>query len=121
VGRRAFPPAAGGRMGLLSWLTNLFRPRPLTRDVSRLEPAPAAPDAVEEVIDTGGGPLREKHRRRALRDPRLLPKPQPSGLLRRKRKKVLTADEARRLFGGTLRAKDRQHPDPRARGEQPGR
>jgi RNA-directed DNA polymerase len=94
-------------MGLWSWLKGLFVPGPLTRDVSRLEGDDI--DAVDEVIDTSGGPLKPQQQRRALRDKRLLPKRKSTvrAILGRKRKKVMTADEATRLFGATLRTRDR--------------
>jgi hypothetical protein len=94
-------------MGLFDWLKRLFRPAPLTRDVSRLE-SPGEADAVEEIVDVSGGPLKEGHRRKALRDGRLLPKRKGPAILRRKRKKYLPADEAKRLFASTLRTRNRQ-------------
>jgi hypothetical protein len=94
-------------MSLFAWLKRLLVRRP-NRDVSRLGGELADLDVVREVVDTSGGPLKEKHHRRALRDPRLLPKPKPLVRLRRKRRKYLSADEAKRLFGGTLRTRDRR-------------
>ena len=79
------------------------------RDVSAL------PDAGEaafkhEVIKTGG-PLKPQHRRLILRDSRLLPKPPPD-LNRRRwpappKTKYLTESEADRLFGPSLRTRNR--------------
>jgi hypothetical protein len=83
------------------------------RDVSRLDSHPGHPDqpaldVISETIDLSGGPLKEHHRRRALRDQRLLPK---SRALTRavglKRRAVMDASEARRLFGATLRTRNR--------------
>src|SRR5262249_7761884 len=60
-----------------------------------------------------GGPLKEHHCRRALRDKRLLPKikspARQLGLT--KRKKVMSAGEAERLFGGTMRTRNRNTRD----------
>lgn len=82
-------------------------PKPVTRDVSA--DADADLDAVHEVIDTSGGPLRPEHRRRALRDPRLLPKPKPKLTWPRKPKpKLMSSKEASRLFAGTLRTRNRR-------------
>jgi len=92
-------------MSIFGWLRSLFH-RPITRDVSRLD---GAGNTAEEVVDVSGGPLKEGHRRRALRDPRLLPKRQLLPFsLRLRTKKYLPADEARRLFSGTLRTRNRQ-------------
>src|SRR5687767_13070934 len=98
-------------MGLLwRWFKTLFAPK---RDISRLAPQPNAPDAdndaVQEVIDTSGGPLKQDHRRRALRDKRLLPKSKPvtRSLGLTKRKLVMSATEGARLFGGTMRTRNR--------------
>jgi hypothetical protein len=100
-------------MSLGSWLKSLFGASP-RRDISRLAPAPGgqvspAPDAAEERVDTSGGPLKEHHRRRALRDKRLLPKiKSPARQLGfTKRKKVMLVTEAERLFGGTTRTRNR--------------
>src|SRR5262245_57054191 len=93
-------------MNIVTWLRDLFRPR-VTRDVSRLEDGSDGAGAAEEVVDVSGGPLKEGHRRRALRDRRLLPKHRPAfPLLGRQR--LMTDDEARRLFGGTLRTRNRR-------------
>jgi hypothetical protein len=56
-------------------------------------------------------PLKPNHRRLALRDPRLQPKEQGKRVpwwQRRKRDKVLTEEEAKRLFGDTLRTSNRE-------------
>jgi hypothetical protein len=98
-------------MGFWEWVKGLFARKPLTRDVSRLQPTGDDANAADEVIDTSGGPLKPNHLRRALRDPRLLPKRKPkrpgvfgwSG----RRKKVMDGDEADRFFAGTLRTRDR--------------
>ena len=74
------------------------------RDVSRLERDD--PDAIRETVDTSGKPLKEGHRRRALRDPRLLPKKQPLVRLGA-RKPVFSREEARRLFSDSLRTRNR--------------
>src|SRR5262245_34942290 len=90
-------------MGLFRWLASLFRPPThLVRDVSTLETAPDKLDVTSEVIDLTGGPIKPGHRRRALHDPRLLPKRWYNPTL-----EWLTRDEARRLFAGTLRTRNR--------------
>src|SRR4051794_39793926 len=73
--------------------------RPIRRSTARLHTASdeAGADFVSEVVDTSGGPLKPEHRRRALRDPRLLPKNKARGQLRSmaslKRQKVMTKEE----------------------------
>jgi hypothetical protein len=62
-------------------------------------------------VDTSGAPLKAGHRRRALRDPRLLPKKKP--LLSvyghyGKRQKVMEAALANRLFSDSLRTCNRE-------------
>jgi retron-type reverse transcriptase len=66
-------------------------------------------DTLEERIDTSGGPLKEHHRCRALRDKRLLPKVKsPARQLGfTKKKKVMSVAESQRLFGGTMRTRNR--------------
>jgi hypothetical protein len=61
-----------------AWLKSLFGGS-RQRDISRLSSsAPGSTatnaDAIEERVDVSGGPLKEHHRRLALRDKRLLPK-----------------------------------------------
>lgn len=93
-------------MGLFDWLKGLFGKGPAKRKIAALGGEDEDLDEVLESIDLGGGPLVEHHRRRALRDRRLLPKKRP--LLRGKRKRVMSAFEARRLFGATLRTRNRK-------------
>jgi hypothetical protein len=98
-------------MGLLSLLKSLLGGSP-KRDISRLSPSSATgadADAPEETIDVSGGPLKPNHRRRALRDKRLLPKSKSVGrqLGITKRKNHMTKAEGARLFGGTLRTRNR--------------
>jgi len=84
------------------------------RDISRLstsvtgQPLDGA-DAVEERVSVSGGPLKEHHRRLALRDKRLLPKVKsPARQLGfTRKKKVMSVAEAERLFGGTMRTRNR--------------
>jgi RNA-directed DNA polymerase len=97
----------------VSWVKSLFGQGPRTREVTRLSSSPGAPldasgrvaDIVTEEVVTKG-PLKEKHRRLVKRDPRLLPKPSQA-LAWGKRKKVMSAGEAKRLFSGTLRTRNR--------------
>jgi retron-type reverse transcriptase len=91
-------------LGLFEWARRFFGGRP-RRDVTRL-PGIDDADAVSETIDVSGGPLKPHHRRRALRDPRLLPKA-IRHTVRGKRRRVLARDEADRLFAGTLRTTNR--------------
>ena len=100
-------------MSLGAWIKSLFGGA-RQRDISRLSPAATGPGstgagAAEELVDVSGGPLKEQHRRRALRDKRLLPKVKsPARQLGfTKRKKVMPVTEAERLFGGTMRTRNR--------------
>ena len=99
-------------MSLGGWIKSLFGIAP-KRDISRLDSGASGQtpelDAIEERIDTSGGPLKEHHRRRALRDRRLLPKAKsPTRVLGlTKKKNVMSVTEAERLFGGTMRTRNR--------------
>src|SRR5215469_9434861 len=113
-------------MSLGAWIRSLFGGS-RKRDISRLVPAPAADGAesagagaAEELVDVSGGPLKQNHRRRALRDKRLLPKVKsPARQLRLvKHKKIMTAAEADRLFSDTMRTRNRQCRDLLADEEQ---
>ncbi|HEU0158405.1 MAG TPA: reverse transcriptase family protein [Hyphomicrobiaceae bacterium] len=79
------------------------------RDVSGLANSGEAAFKVE-VIKTGG-PLKPHHRRLVLRDNRLLPKPPPDPHRRRwpppAKVKLLSEAEADRLFGPSLRTRNR--------------
>lgn len=85
-------------------------PPPARRDVSRLVGERESLDLVEETVEDEGQPHKEHHRRRTLRDPRLLPKSKPPAIVwpRPKRERVMSADEANRLFAPTLRTRDRR-------------
>jgi RNA-directed DNA polymerase len=109
-------------MSLGAWLKSLFGGSP-KRDISRLGPQhadSAATSEIEERIDLSRGPLKEHHRRRALRDKRLLPKiKSPARQLGiGKKKKILDRVEADRLFSGTLRTRNRNLRDLLADEEQ---
>jgi retron-type reverse transcriptase len=96
---------------IFDWLKSLFGGA-RKRDISRLAPvADTSPGAgaVDELVNVSGGPLKEQHRRRALRDKRLLPKVKSPArhIGFTKRKKVMTAEEAGRLFGATMRTRNR--------------
>lgn len=97
-------------MGLFSWLRSLFTTPAPRRNVSGL----AGTDAgdVEELVDTSGGPLKPHHRRRAIRDKRLLPKTKPKidprVWPRPKKPQVMPAEEANRLFAATMRTRNRE-------------
>lgn len=91
-------------VGFIDWFKGLFRPREVTRDVSGLDATSGDLDQRVERVDTRGGPLRPQGRRRALRDPRLLPKPPSAKKVRaKKRPRLFTRSEATRLFSATLR------------------
>lgn len=90
-------------MSLWSFLRGLFAPRSVTRKIATL--APKDLDAVSETV-TVGGPVKPLHRRLALRDPRLLPK-RSKHTLTGKRRRVMSRDEARRLFSSSLRTRNR--------------
>lgn len=84
------------------------RRRPPLRDRSRLA-HPEDDDAradTTEVVDTSGAPLKEQHLRRAWRDARLLPKRKRGW--NENRPKLMSRDEATRLFTGTLLTRDRR-------------
>ncbi len=99
-------------MSLGGWIKSLFGVIP-KRDVSRLATLSASTaeslDIVEERIESSGGPIKEHHLRRALRDKRLLPKAKsPARQFRLiKKKNVMSVTDAERLFGGTLRTRNR--------------
>jgi RNA-directed DNA polymerase len=97
-------------VGLIQWFLNLFRRKPARRDVSRLGGDDQSLDHVEETVVSDGAPLNPAHRRRAVRDPRLLPKPRRKLSVwgGPKPARVMSADEARRLFSATLRTKNRE-------------
>ncbi|AKQ64613.1 Retron-type RNA-directed DNA polymerase [Myxococcus hansupus] len=91
----------------LSWLKARFT-RPVTRSTTGLDaPVDAQGRRVDVVSETVvmSGPLKPGHLRQIHRDARLLPKPQrrytPG------RAKWMPAAEARRLFSGTLRTRNR--------------
>jgi retron-type reverse transcriptase len=100
-------------MSIFKWIRSLFRAT-RKRDIARLAPAAsgkdqAADEPLEEEIDLSTGPLKAHHLRRAIRDKRLLPKIKSPGrrLGLTKRKQVMTAAEASRLFSSTMRTRNR--------------
>src|SRR6187402_3169634 len=113
-------------MSLGGWIKSLLGGS-RKRDISRLgtsatgQPLVDA-EAVEERVSVNGGPLKEHHRRLALRDQRLLPKAKPKlknySWPRPKKPKVMSMDEATRLFAGTLRTKNRKLRDLRSDDDQ---
>jgi hypothetical protein len=74
----------------------------------------------QEIIASSNEPLKPGHRRRALRDPRLLPKPKPTARVWpwTKKQRILSRSEADRLFSSTLRTRDRAIRDLAADPEQ---
>jgi hypothetical protein len=95
-----------GQWHLAAW-TWTKAPR---RDVSALAGSGEAGFKRETIVVKG--PLKPEHRRLALRDQRLLPKPPPQDasqrfLRRRQKSKYLTESEADRLFGPSLRTRNR--------------
>src|SRR3954467_8085573 len=97
-------------MGLFALIKSLFGGKP-KRDISRLAPGEDAgpADAVTELVDVSGGPLKQNGHRRALRDKRLLPKSKSVSrqLGFTKRKAIMPKREADRLFAGTMRTRNR--------------
>jgi RNA-directed DNA polymerase len=86
----------------------LDRHRLPPRDISRLDRDDDDDASAEltERIDLSGAPLKEHHLRRGWRDKRLLPK-RKRGWDEPKPPKVMSIDEATRLFAGTLRTRNR--------------
>jgi len=100
-------------MSLGGWIKSIFGGS-RRRDIARLSTSATGQglegsDAVEEKVSASGGPLKEHHRRLALRDQRLLPKiKSPARQLGfTKKKRVMSVAEADRLFGGTMRTRNR--------------
>lgn len=95
-------------IGLLDILKKILFPPP-KRDVSLVGTIGEDEiDLVEETVDMSGGPLKEHHLRRALRDRRLLPKKKPQiRLYPRRRRTLMTSDDAGRLFSSTMRTHNR--------------
>jgi RNA-directed DNA polymerase len=98
-------------LGLISAIKKFFG-GVKDRDVSGLAreaESSASLDAVQEVVDLSGGPLKEGHLRRALRDKALLPKAKSVGrtLGITKRKSWMSREDADRMFGGTHRTRNR--------------
>lgn len=108
-------------MSVLNWLRSLIGSRPIERDVSGLSVG-AVDDAATtklETISLDASPLKPGSLRRVIRDPRLLPKLKPTtGFFGRKKKPVLSRDEADRLFSATIRTRDRSIRDLAADVEQ---
>jgi len=101
LGALAVPVARG------AWF-RLFPPRP-RREAPPREGEQPDLDPVQETIDDEGQPLKPGHRRRILRDPRLLPKsPPPKNIWPRPKRVPMPGDEARRLFSATLRTRNRR-------------
>ena len=94
-------------MSLFAWLKHKLLGTVPARDVSRLETSGAAVDTLAETVDLKGGPLKPGHRRRALRDRRLLPKV-AAPIRFGKRTPILSAAFAARFFSATFRSRDRR-------------
>lgn len=92
-------------MSFWDWVKQTFLGQPPARDVSRLSPEQ---EAISEKVDVSGGPLKPGHRRRALRDPRLLPKARPPV---GKKPREMSMAEAERLFSTSLRTRNRHRRD----------
>ena len=95
-------------MSLFGWLKHTLLGTTPARDVSQLETGANALDTLTEQVDTSGGPLKPQHRRLALRDKRLLPKPPAPPIRLRKRKPILTGRDAARWFSKTFLTRNRQ-------------
>lgn len=96
--------------GLLARLRRLLglpeRRERLRADALQAGAAGRPADAVHEEIRRRGT-LKPDHRRRVVRDERLLPKPERKGAWVRP-PKVFSAEDAHRLFAGTLRTRNRE-------------
>ena len=110
-------------MGFFDWLKTWLRPQQPTRDIAGLSGTEAS--LTQEVVDTSGGPLKQQHRRLALRDRRLLPKPKSkiarSAWAQPKKPKIIPTEEANRLFSETMRTRNRSIRDLATDEEQLGR
>ena len=95
-------------MSLARWLKHKILGGTPERDVSQLETGADALDTLKEIVDMSGGPLKPQHRRRALRDKRLLPKPPAPPIRFGKRKPILSGRDAARWFGKTFLTRNRQ-------------
>jgi RNA-directed DNA polymerase len=95
-------------VGLFQWLKFWIAPKSVVRDISRMGIEGDA-STCHELIDTTSEPLKPGNRRRAIRDPRSLPKPKPAASLHwiRPNPKILDRAEADRLFSDTLRTCNR--------------
>ncbi len=109
----------------MNWLAGLLGiRRTVRRDVSTVSIGEGAAEAetTHEIVQTVPQPLKPNHRRMTHRDPRLLPKRKPklspTVWTRPKKKRVMQAAEAGRLFSGTLRTRDRNIRDLAADEEQ---
>jgi retron-type reverse transcriptase len=92
-------------VSLWSWVKRVFSSG-VQRDVSMLgADGEVDVEVVSENVDLSGGPLRPNGVRRALRDRRLLPKKPVRWPLKRKR--LMSAEEAQRLFSETQRTQNR--------------
>lgn len=101
---------AKGMGALFRWGWRLLKPRSApVRDVSGLASTGDGDADLKHETITIGGPLKPGHRRLALRDPRLLPKPakQRNRWSRSKKSRFFSEAEADRLFSATLRTRDR--------------
>jgi RNA-directed DNA polymerase len=98
-------------MRFWQWLKAFLLRRRIVRDVSRLTVDAVGDEAAtrEELVKSGDFPWKPGSLRRAIRDPRLMPKPKPvvPYQWRGKRPKVLSRDEADRLFSDSMRTRDR--------------
>jgi len=96
-------------VSLFGWIRQRLLGGARRRDVSRLESGGDALDTVTELVAVRGGPLKPGHRRLALRDPRLLPKPPkaPVRLGKRRKNPFLATAEAARLFSKSLLTRNR--------------
>src|SRR5688500_8742191 len=89
-------------MSVFGWLKHKILGGTPARDVSKLETDADALETLKEIVDTSGGPLKPHHRRRALRDKRLLPKPPAPPIRFGKRKRIVSPRDAARWFSKTF-------------------
>jgi RNA-directed DNA polymerase len=105
--------------GIRGWLRRLFSggtaaPAPdAPSDAQAARPADAPPKSAEAQPGPGdaqpakrSGPLKPNQRRNAVRDQRLMPKPQRR-VWSAKPPRVMSTDDGKRLFGDTLRTRNK--------------
>ncbi len=96
-------------VGLVRGIWFRIHPGRASRDIAGIA-GEADLDTVSEAVANEGQALREHGRRLILHDQRLLPRPKPPANVwpRPRRRKVMSREDASRLFSATLRTRDRR-------------